>query len=268
METLSQPKRTGSTGKRARLFIKGCSGSRGLSYQSSVFLGCIIDVRNRLSYLANPTFLFRGCKCDLPERQVDFVYDPDQLRHVLAGLTYHAVASRDMGKRIFDEQGNRLHCFVTSLRQNADFGRYDGETATLRTRSRRLDSGVERQNIRLRCDAGHNLHEATNRLGTTRNTRHPLDDAMYMIVSGRHRFNADPSETIHPHNAFCILLHCRVKLLDAGRGLLKRRSLLLRPLGKVIVTGAQSCRPHRYNACSILNSLHRRSQCVAHSEHG
>src|SRR6185369_4947488 len=215
------------------LLLEGERARRRLLDQRGVLLRHALQLHDRLADLLDAALLLVGGAGDLADHLAHLLRARDDLLDHRAGGLRMRAAGGDLRDAIVDQRLDLLGGLRAALREAAHFARHHREAASLLAGTRRLDRGVEREDVGLEGDAldhaedvGHAAHAALDRAGRVDHALHGagalLRDALGVV-----------RELRGAAAALGVLLHRARELLHAGSRLLEGGGLLLRALRKV-----------------------------------
>ncbi|MDT4828108.1 hypothetical protein FQZ97_614740 [compost metagenome] len=226
----------------ADLVIQRPGGGRQALDHGNVLLRDLVELEDGRVDLTDARGLLLAGVVDVFQRIRHAADGVHHLVHAGTGLVGALLAQVHTLPGLFDEHADFLGGLGGALGQRAHFAGDHGEALALFARSRRLDGGIERQDVGLECHAFDNLDDvadALRRPGNLVHGRHHVLHGLVAALRGADRLARHVGARLGHAGG---LPHGAVDLLDGGCGFFEAAGLRFRARGHVAVAAGDLAR--------------------------
>ena len=206
--------------------------------QRRVLLGHVFHLHDRSIDLFDTGRLFGAGGGDLIHDRGGLLDGGNDFLHGGTRLGDERGTAIDLINRIADKRLDLLCRRGTALRECAHLGGNNRKATPLFSRARRLDCGIECQNVGLERDAVNGRHDGTNLSRALVGGGDACDRLGGHFSAALRRRRSRSREAARTPGVFGILFYRRRELFHARGGFLERRCLLFGACGKIGVAGA------------------------------
>ncbi|CAK9133458.1 unnamed protein product, partial [Ilex paraguariensis] len=217
------------------LFLQGLCCCGGLLDQGRVLLGDLVHLGDGLVDLLQARRLLHAGSGDLSHDVGHVAHAADDVLHGLAGLRHQGRSGADLAVGVLDEELDLLGCIGAASRQCAHLGRHHGKAPALLARARRLDGGVEREDVGLEGDGVDHADDVGDLARGGMDGVHGVHHLGYHLAALLGDGRGRGCQLVGLARVVGVLAHGNGELLHGGSRLLQRAGLVLGAQRQVVV---------------------------------